>query len=238
MLVILTAWAAGTFQVQAVVTPADSGASRRSHLSSEPRLAYPRTMSEISTCPRHPDVETRLSCSACGDTICPNCAREAAVGYKCPDCAAQNEATEPRTSGRTPFAGLVGGRRPDGGAVGAGSGSDGPSDRLSTTVGVRGTIVGLAAAVAAGMLLGPILRGGAFFLLSSGVLGWAVARSVFWATEETSSAYLRAVALTLAAFMVAVGLVSGQDPGGDGGELAFLAFPAALYGGWIVVRGR
>ena len=35
----------------------------------------------------HPDVETRISCSSCGDPICTKCMRQAAVGQKCPRCA-------------------------------------------------------------------------------------------------------------------------------------------------------
>lgn len=38
-------------------------------------------------CHWHPDRETLLSCSSCGTPICPDCARTAAVGMKCPDCA-------------------------------------------------------------------------------------------------------------------------------------------------------
>jgi hypothetical protein len=180
-------------------------------------------------------VETRLSCSACGDTICPNCAREAAVGYKCPDCARQGGAAEPRAGTGGVLARLTANR----GDATPSLGADRPSsDLLPWSVGARGTVVGVAAAVVGGLLLGPVLAQGTFFLLSSGVIGWAVARSVFWATEERSSPYLKAMALTVAGFTVAVGLVTGQDPAGGGRDLALLAFPAAMYGGWIAIRSR
>ena len=38
-------------------------------------------------CARHPDVETLLTCVACGTPICPDCLVEAPVGMKCPDCS-------------------------------------------------------------------------------------------------------------------------------------------------------
>lgn len=41
----------------------------------------------IPSCVNHRDVETRISCSACGDPICTRCMRQAAVGQKCPSCA-------------------------------------------------------------------------------------------------------------------------------------------------------
>jgi hypothetical protein len=103
--------------------------------------------------------------------------------------------------------------------------------------GARGTVAGVLAAVLGGLLLGPILTGGTFFLISSGVIGWGVARAVYWATQERSSPYLRAIALTAAGFSVAVGLVTAGANAAPAG-LGFLAYPAAMYGGWIVVRQR
>lgn len=38
-------------------------------------------------CVNHPDAETRLACSTCGDPICTRCVRQSAVGQKCPSCA-------------------------------------------------------------------------------------------------------------------------------------------------------
>lgn len=230
-------------------------------------------MADIPTCARHPDVETRLRCSSCETPICPDCGREAAVGFKCPDCAAHAEGTVTRRDGGGGLFGRFGGsadrgtpRR--GGADGAderageqggdrepsGSGTSGPrwsSGRgtpgpsagdgagLPISVGVRATVVGLAAAFLGGLILGPVLQGGPLFLISSGVVGWGVARAVYWATEERNSPYVRAIALTLAGFTVAIGMgVASGIAGGRADEIAFLAYPAALYGGWIVVRQR
>jgi hypothetical protein len=174
--------------------------------------------------------------------ICPNCGIEAAVGYRCPDCVRADHGSSDAT--KTEGAGVGVGRWLGGLGGGFGGGSGGSSspparsgERLPTTTAVRGTAAGLVAATLGGLLLGPILTGGTFLLISAGVIGWGVARAVFWATEERSSPYLRAIALTAAGFSVAIGLVwagAGAAPAG----LAFLAYPAAMYGGWIVVRQR
>jgi hypothetical protein len=42
------------------------------------------------TCVNHPKVETRLTCSTCGDPICTRCMVTTAVGQKCPRCARQS----------------------------------------------------------------------------------------------------------------------------------------------------
>jgi membrane associated rhomboid family serine protease len=42
----------------------------------------------IPTCYRHPNRETRLSCTTCGRPICVECTVDASVGQKCPECAA------------------------------------------------------------------------------------------------------------------------------------------------------
>jgi hypothetical protein len=42
------------------------------------------------TCVNHPKVETRLTCSNCGDPICTRCMVTTAVGQKCPSCAKQS----------------------------------------------------------------------------------------------------------------------------------------------------
>lgn len=200
-------------------------------------------MADVTTCARHPEVETRLRCSTCETPICPSCGREAAVGFKCPDCAAHAEGTTSRRDGEGGMLARL--TRP------AGSRSDTADDapartpagdqgaRLPGNLGTRATLVGFAAAVLGGFVLGPVLQGGAFFLLSAGVIGWGVSRAVYWATEERNSPYVRALALTMAVVTVAIGMgVAGSMTGGRPDGIAFLAYPAALYGGWIVVRQR
>jgi len=41
-----------------------------------------------TVCYWHPDRKTRLSCSECGRNICVECTHDAAVGQRCPECAA------------------------------------------------------------------------------------------------------------------------------------------------------
>lgn len=168
------------------------------------------------------------------------------MGYKCPDCARQDGvATRPRagSSSTSPLHRWLS-------SWSQGSDDDAPSEEeppersadagggLPLSLGARATVVATAAAIGAGLLIGPVLAQGAFFLISAGVLGWVVARSVYWATEEHNSPYVRALALTATGVMVVVGQVSASSGPDTVRELALLAYPAALYGGWIVVRQR
>jgi membrane associated rhomboid family serine protease len=43
----------------------------------------------MSTCYRHPNRETAVSCSNCGRPICPDCMTTSPVGMRCPECARQ-----------------------------------------------------------------------------------------------------------------------------------------------------
>lgn len=64
-----------------------------------------------TTCARHPDTETRLSCSQCGTPICPRCSVSTPVGQKCPDCARQKRSArrqgKPRQYAKGVGAGLA-----------------------------------------------------------------------------------------------------------------------------------
>ena len=45
------------------------------------------SIEQLPTCYRHPDRETRLSCSNCERPVCIDCVRSASVGQKCPECS-------------------------------------------------------------------------------------------------------------------------------------------------------
>jgi membrane associated rhomboid family serine protease len=45
----------------------------------------------MATCYRHPTRETGVSCSNCGNPICPDCMTATPVGMRCPDCAGQKQ---------------------------------------------------------------------------------------------------------------------------------------------------
>jgi hypothetical protein len=44
----------------------------------------------VPACVNHPEIETRLTCSSCGDPICARCMVSTVVGQKCPRCARQS----------------------------------------------------------------------------------------------------------------------------------------------------
>jgi membrane associated rhomboid family serine protease len=64
---------------------------------------------EVPVCVRHPDRPTRLRCVRCERPACPECLRDASVGYQCVDCIreAQGTVRRPRT-----FVGAEVGTRP------------------------------------------------------------------------------------------------------------------------------
>ncbi len=47
---------------------------------------------EVLYCSFHPHVETRLRCSKCGAPICPRCAVQTPVGFRCPQCVRSQQA--------------------------------------------------------------------------------------------------------------------------------------------------
>ena len=60
---------------------------------------------ESPRCYRHPDRETWVTCTRCGRSICPECMRDASVGFHCPECV--REASRTVRQPRTTFGGRV-----------------------------------------------------------------------------------------------------------------------------------
>ncbi|MER6948357.1 rhomboid family intramembrane serine protease [Nonomuraea sp. NPDC000554] len=59
----------------------------------------------VPTCYRHPGRETWVRCQRCERPICPDCMRDAAVGFQCPECVA--EGNKGVRQAQAPFGGLA-----------------------------------------------------------------------------------------------------------------------------------
>ncbi|HYZ07726.1 MAG TPA: rhomboid family intramembrane serine protease [Pseudonocardiaceae bacterium] len=60
-----------------------------------------------AVCARHPDRPTGLRCVRCDRSACPECLREASVGYQCVDCVAEGRRTQR-------YSATIAGARPSG----------------------------------------------------------------------------------------------------------------------------
>ena len=71
--------------------------------STPPPVDPSQSSSGVPQCYRHPGRETYIGCQRCGRKICPDCMRDAAVGFQCPECVSRG-AKETR-SGLGPYGG-------------------------------------------------------------------------------------------------------------------------------------
>src|SRR4051794_13719232 len=60
---------------------------------------------QVPTCYRHPQRESYIRCQRCGRYICPDCQRQAAVGFQCVECVREGSRTAP--TARTRFGGVM-----------------------------------------------------------------------------------------------------------------------------------
>ena len=55
-------------------------------MTDTPHIHEPEQTEEVLYCTVHPDRETTLRCNKCGRPMCPECAVQTPVGYRCREC--------------------------------------------------------------------------------------------------------------------------------------------------------
>lgn len=117
----------------------------------------------VPTCFRHPERESYIRCQRCDRFICPDCQRQAAVGFQCVECV--QEAARSTPPPRTRFGGVL--RQGDGGIV------------TKTLIGLNVAVFVLVLAVGNVLVDRVDLIGGTMFSESVG-LSTGVADGAYW----------------------------------------------------------
>ncbi len=66
-------------------------------------MSTPSPESGVVVCYRHSGREANIRCQRCGRPICPDCMRDAAVGFQCPDCV--KDGAKSMRTGRAAYGG-------------------------------------------------------------------------------------------------------------------------------------
>lgn len=158
-------------------------------------------------CYNHPDREAYISCQRCERLICPDCMREASVGFQCPSCIAEGAKTirQPRTLA--------------GGAVSGGEG------RVSMIL-IAINVAAFVAQLATGNRAGQIYQQGA-------LQAYATADGDYW--RLITSAFLHGSVLHLAFNMYALYLFGPFVERALGTWRFVVAYLTAAMAGSIVV---
>ncbi|MGH3765854.1 MAG: rhomboid family intramembrane serine protease [Pseudonocardiaceae bacterium] len=173
-------------------------------------------------CIRHPGRETGVRCTRCDRPACPDCLREASVGYQCVDCVATAARSQPRAR-TVPWSGAAQ--------------WSGPTQRLLVVPGliaINVAIFAITVAEAASVVNNPVVRNAASPLFQQWALRRsAVADGAWW--QPLTAGFLHIGPVHLAINMIALWVI-GRDLEQILGSFRFLVvYLVSLLGGSLAV---